>query len=309
MRDRRNLDVHRRSHIARMLLSSLSRMKWPGLLPGLMICWSLFLPPVLAQSQPAEVHVVVYSTRSQKQARHLARQYVEKGYPAEAYFTASGYYAVTIGKYPRQQARRIRDEARRFGDIGEDAFFSGGSGFVRRIFPPGEDHHYVQVLSTRSREAAVQHARGLEARGYSAGVFWTSTGYYAVVLGPFGEKKAREVKAEAVRYGDAGKDAYLTTGKGFLRQVYPRDREEVFIIANSTPSRTEALELAQRYAQKGYPSEVYATSTRYYAVTLGHYPRAQAEQIRDRAVRRGLIRRDAYLTTGNGFRKRIYPEE
>lgn len=87
--------------------------------------------------------------------------------------------------------------------------------------PPAAGDYFVIVKLTRSKDEATNIAKDLQKKGYDVKVYWTSGEEYAVTIGYFPREQAELTRKNAIQYGDATDDATLSTGREFLRRIYP----------------------------------------------------------------------------------------
>lgn len=87
--------------------------------------------------------------------------------------------------------------------------------------PPAAGDYFVIVKLTRSKDEATTIAKDLQKKGYDVKVYWTSGEEYAVTIGYFPREQAELIRKNAIQYGDATDDATLSTGREFLRRIYP----------------------------------------------------------------------------------------
>ncbi len=80
-----------------------------------------------------------------------------------------------------------------------------------------------------------------------------------------------------------------------------------FVAVASMPAGPAAKALASRLRDKGYASEVYRTDGGLFVVTLGRLPTEEARALRDEAVRRGDVWKDAYLIRGTSLLRPVDP--
>jgi hypothetical protein len=82
------------------------------------------------------------------------------------------------------------------------------------------------------------------------------------------------------------------------------------IVVASRETLEEAVALAESYKHQ-YPSEVYSTPNGWYAITIGHYPKDEAEKIKLTAIKKGDIGSDSWTSTGKATGKewggKVYP--
>jgi hypothetical protein len=104
------------------------------------------------------------------------------------------------------------------------------------------------------------------------------------------------------------------TDEGPSEKVQPEPRPSpagrsgsYFVVVKLSGSEEEAKTLAQDLEKKGYEVKVYLTNGQQYAITLGYFPKDQAELIRENAIKYGDAGDDATLSTGKDFVKRVYP--
>lgn len=107
-------------------------------------------------------------------------------------------------------------------DTSRPAETKNGGEPAAKTQPPAEaGNYFVIVKLTRSEDEATTIAKDLEKKGYEVKVYWTSGEEYAVTIGYFPREQAELTRKNAIQYGDATDDATLSTGREFLRRVYP----------------------------------------------------------------------------------------
>lgn len=80
-------------------------------------------------------HVIVFSSLSSEKSIEYAHNLRNNGFPSDVYLTGNGYYAVTLGQYPIETAKRKRDTAIELGVADSTSWLSKGSTWLNRIFP------------------------------------------------------------------------------------------------------------------------------------------------------------------------------
>lgn len=337
------------------------------------------------------VYIIVSSGKSRESAIQLAESYRQKGYNGEVFLSTNRYYIVSLGRYPRGQAARIKDEAVQKGIIRSDAYLSSGAALREKIYPPGTPSLQPQVASPASgdssaptpaaksaptapsqsspattlkyegdgnrayvlagysnnMEEAIRLAETLFDKGYAAEVYWTSNGKYVTALGPYSPEKARQIREEALQKGILKNGAPLTGDKLFRERIYSSENQRrytvgaapeavaaspqkkgpaveqktaldtdtvkttfgvsFFIVARESKSEQEAIKIARALEQKNYEAKVYQTAKQLFAITLGYYPRQEAERLRNQAMRNGDADRNAWLSSGKEFTRQVYP--
>lgn len=174
----------------------------------------------------------------------------------------------------------------------------------------GSDVHLVVASSTK-QELAIEAAEKFRKAGYPAEVYQSSSQFFAVTLGHYPPAKAKELKQKVIAEGLAGNDAYLTSGQGFIGRIYPASAEveRFYVVAATSKNETAAKQLCDRLRQMGYPSEVFLTKTKTFAVTLDHLPAQEAQTLKSFAIRKGIVEDDSYVSTGNEFAAKRYPAD
>lgn len=345
------------------------------------------LPPPSAGNG---VYIIVSSGKSRESAVKLADSYLQKGYASEVYLSSRQFYLVSLGRYPREQAARVKDEAVQKGIIRSDAYLSSGEALREKVYPAGSfapqpqgappvtkdssalpspaksipaqppsqrppaaavkfevegNRTYVLAGYSNSMDEAIRQAETLFDKGYPSEVYWTSNGQYVTALGPYSPEKARQIRDEAVQKGILKNTAALSGETLFRERIYTSEnqrrysvaapggtapdtsqktaktaqqnaapdtagttfRESFFIIARESKSEEEAVKIAQALAQKKYETRVYQTSKQRFAITLGYYPKAEAERLKNEAMRNGDADRSAWLSSGKEFIRQVYP--
>jgi hypothetical protein len=83
-------------------------------------------------------HIIVASKTSEESAVTAAKSIVEQNYVSEVFIRENGYYAVTIGSYPRSEMERAKSAAIDVGVAPKDAYFDSGAKNIQRVFPASE---------------------------------------------------------------------------------------------------------------------------------------------------------------------------
>lgn len=199
--------------------------------------------------------------------------------------------------------------------------------------------------STQSMDDAIRKADDIFDKGFQGEVYWTSDERYVVAIGPYAQGKIEEVRSKALQSGLITGDARTSKGKEYLEKIYttegqkrftgseffepssksspaaetknggepapktsaPPEAGNYFVIVKLTRSESEATTIAKDLQKKGYEVKVYWTSGEEYAVTIGYFPREQAELTRKNAIQYGDATDDATLSTGREFLRRVYP--
>jgi hypothetical protein len=80
---------------------------------------------------------------------------------------------------------------------------------------------YVVVSSEASKPAALEKARRLTAMGYSTISALSTSGYYAVAIGPSSFTEAKRIRSALIASGIAPSDAFLSAGNTWGQPIYP----------------------------------------------------------------------------------------
>ena len=83
----------------------------------------------------ANYYVVVSAFRSKDSAIETAKRLRDKGYDAEAHFSTTGFYGVTLGRKDAAQAQLLLNTALSAGDASADAYLTDGRRFTEKIYP------------------------------------------------------------------------------------------------------------------------------------------------------------------------------
>jgi hypothetical protein len=83
---------------------------------------------------------------------------------------------------------------------------------------------FVIVMSTKSKDDAIEYAKKLGASGYSSEVILSSTNYYGVVLGRFSFEDAKRAMNAALVSGTVTNEPYLMTPDRVIDYVYPKSQ-------------------------------------------------------------------------------------
>ena len=84
--------------------------------------------------------------------------------------------------------------------------------------------------------------------------------------------------------------------------------DKVFYInIASTKDIKKAKKITDKYLKLGYISYVFKTTTGSYGITLAKFKRSNVKSIRKNLIEKNIITPDSYISTGNGFIKKIYP--
>lgn len=126
--------------------------------------------------------------------------------------------------------------------------------------------------------------------------FRTTSTQNATLL-PLGEANQQRITEAAKAIGSKG-------GTELLRRL---EREVFFVVVASGRSLDEAVAKARSLGTKGYPAEVYWSTTGFYGVTIGSFPLEQAEEKLNEAIAARDAPTDAYLTTGKRFEHKVFP--
>lgn len=95
----------------------------------------------------------------------------------------------------------------------------------------------------------------------------------------------------------------------FSRLAAAPQEKMVYVVAFSTQSEKEAKKAAEKLIGQGYQGEVYLAPINKYVVTAARISEKQARKFKEEAQKKGIMPKYAYLTTGEEFQKRIFPEE
>ena len=79
-------------------------------------------------------HIIADSMRTKADAIRRSNKLIRDGYYSEVYLKSNQYYMVTIGHFPQERARQVRNDAVKYNLIPEGAYLSSGSEFVERVY-------------------------------------------------------------------------------------------------------------------------------------------------------------------------------
>lgn len=211
------------------------------LLYGCIILISLqnctFLGSGRPRTDDQRYYIVARTPANEKQAFAQSKELSDKDYYSNVYRTRKGRYLVTIGPYQnkeRAEAARLAAIGRKHIPVGafviaEDdiAFWEpsgGGSGGKKAPIASLEciSKVYVVAASYNSAGEAIETARSIKMRQrkYNTAVFYTESGKFLVTIGYLESKQAEARKKAAIRSGLARSTSYLSSGKGFLENIY-----------------------------------------------------------------------------------------
>ena len=80
-----------------------------------------------------------------------------------------------------------------------------------------------------------------------------------------------------------------------------------FVVVSSTHSEDAAINRAKQLTSLGYHTEVYWTSTGYFAVAVRAQSATHRLKIHSNLLSEGLAGEDAFLSAGQRFQERVYP--
>lgn len=83
-------------------------------------------------------HIIVASKESEEAAIKAAQAIVDQNVVSEVFARENGYYAVTIGSYPRSEMEQAKSDALDAGIAPKDAYFDSGEKDIKRVFPVPE---------------------------------------------------------------------------------------------------------------------------------------------------------------------------
>ncbi len=92
---------------------------------------------IKSQLREKRYYVVVASLIPEKRNEAISRAEVlrRKGYESEVHYSTTGYYAVTIGRLPLDEAKALRDRAIENDDGPHDSYLIPGNKFTEKIYP------------------------------------------------------------------------------------------------------------------------------------------------------------------------------
>ncbi|MBD3337618.1 MAG: hypothetical protein GF353_00825 [Candidatus Lokiarchaeota archaeon] len=272
-------------------------------------------------SENSEYYIITNSTTSKAEAINYAKRLISNGYNASVYLSDNWYYAVVIGKYDGYMAKAKKRELMANNLARNDAFFTRGDGFRRKIYPANQagmvqkrsfnnGSYFVVIRSTPSEAEAIRRAKDLRSNYYNAEVYQSDNGYYAVVVGTYEEEIAENKRRELIYREFARKDAFKTRGNKFIRKVYPTEstvRDGYYIVLRSTPSEDEAVRRAERLVSRGYNVSVHLCDNGYYAIVYGMFEIDRAKDIKQDLIYRDIARDDAFLIPEKDVGAQVYP--
>jgi peptidoglycan hydrolase-like protein with peptidoglycan-binding domain len=97
---------------------------------------------------------------------------------------------------------------------------------------------WIQIESQPSLRDAEARARGYAARLPDVAGFATSSSWYAIALGPYGEEQAEQIRLNLTRRGLIPGDSFLGTGATFGRRIWPVGATALVPVAPATPEIT-----------------------------------------------------------------------
>ncbi|MEL6820274.1 MAG: hypothetical protein AAFP70_00835 [Calditrichota bacterium] len=151
-----------------------------------------------------EVFLVAYESPVEERAVERARQLRRDYSNSVVYQKDDGSYAVTIGKYPEDQAKLLQEK------FSESSYTTDGKDLTTLIFPRPEDNYYVVVKRFRNKSEGVEFTQELRnTTSYNAELYFTRIGEYVTTIGYAGESQAKRLRARALESGIADRDAYL----------------------------------------------------------------------------------------------------
>ncbi len=191
-----------------------------------------FLKKIYPETDQALYYIVAATSKTEADAKNLARQLEDLGYRSEVYLTKNKKYAVTLDRLPKKEAENLKGFAIRKGIVEDDSYLTTGSEFLTRRFPEGASgtskktirptakELFIVVLTTADEGIAVQQADKYHRMGYKAEVYLTMNEKYVVTIGLLPREQARALKEKVVLNRTAPSDAYLSTGENFMERIY-----------------------------------------------------------------------------------------
>lgn len=95
----------------------------------------LTMPVSLNIPASSDRYYVVVASRSNREAAIEAASGYASRFPAEVYQTPNGWYAITIGRYPKTEAQRILSQESLTQSIPQGAWLSPGKNWLGKVYP------------------------------------------------------------------------------------------------------------------------------------------------------------------------------
>jgi|GEM_PF-3907289 len=231
-------------------------------------------------------------------------------YNAELYFTRIGEYITTIGYVGESQAKRLRDRATESGIADNSAYLALEEDIGGKV-----DLASGKVTSFDEEEDPDE---GDDTGDNSSPVVRTPRDVHPGNPRPIEERTgAAPQRDPELLNPDLLKETPPATSqprattpvssKPVVREKPVTRNSNLYIVAMTSSSLEEALQMAKIYREEGFEGQVFSTNSGKYSVTIGHYPKARAERMRDLAIASGSAKSDAFLASGQNFKGLVYP--
>ncbi len=118
-------------------------------------------------------------------------------------------------------------------------FLAFGIFSVALVGPADAQQVWIQVESQKSIKDTRDRAQFFAARFPDTRAFLTTTGWYAIVIGPMEADQARDTLSRLVSNGQIPRDSLISDGGPYLSQLWPLTSANDTSTANTPPAQTE----------------------------------------------------------------------
>lgn len=254
-------------------------------------------------------HIIAHSTPSLQESKFLLSKYKKKELDPEIYLTSNGFYAISVGKYPRDEAIRMKDYLRGSGKIKMNSFVVS-KGILKKInLPQGDIHEkfYIIVESLEYRNDAISSARKYISEGFPAEVYPTASKLFAVTIGHYPYNKAKTILRNAKKKNLIRNDAHLTTDDNFGSKIDLNLKDKLYYISvGSFLIKENAITRGNLFKDNGFDPKSFILMKGdrvYYVIGIGPYERKEkALSFRDYIVYKKLVD-EVFVTTNEDLVK------
>lgn len=224
-------------------------------------------------------------------AESLISKVVEKDLSEHIHKIVSEYYANEVKKsISADNTQKIEEIAKATRSIESVA----AQDVIQQI---EQQIMFVVAASFSTLSDAKANAEELRNRGYTTDVWETVNGTFAVTIGELSYEKAVSLREKAVAEGHIKDDAYVASGRTFVRS------DKFYVVAASFADKTSATRFADSLTKKNFDAEVWITDSGNFAVTIGYLSKTNAKKLLEAALGNGDIDKNAYLSSGYNLRK------
>ncbi|MGH1363156.1 MAG: hypothetical protein ACRBF0_06335 [Calditrichia bacterium] len=232
-------------------------------------------------------------------------------YDTRMYFTTLGEYVVTIGYAGESQAKRLQQRAIESGLANRDSYLATEDDLGGRVnLDSGEVISFVDDTADKVEEPVGVVSPIKPVVGNRKKVFPGDPRPIEERTGAAPQRDPELLNPDLLKDAPVNaptKSPSAPASKPVVKEKPVSVNSDFYIVAITSSSMEEALQLTKIYREEGFEGQLFSTKSGKYSVTLGHYPQAKAERMRQLAISSGSAKEDAYLASGSEFKGRIYP--